>query len=143
MNRLFTTRYHEGTFSLGLLVLRLGAGILLASHGYDKFIHYNEMKVKFMSFMGLSPSITLGLVIFAELICAILVAVGFFTRLACIPLIILTVVIIFQVGNADFFGKQELPTLYLAAYVALLFAGPGKFSIDHTLSKKSSVKRGR
>ncbi len=143
MNRLFTTRYHEGTFSIGLLVFRLGAGILMAAHGYDKFIHYNEMKVKFMSFMGLSPSITLGLVIFAELFCAILVVVGFFTRLACIPLIILTVVIIFQVGNADFFGKQELPALYLAAYIALLFAGPGKFSIDNMFSNKKIVKQSR
>ncbi len=128
MRNLFSTKYNAAAYNTGLLVLRIGAGLLMASHGYDKLIHYNEMKIKFMSFMGLNPSATLALVIFAELFCAVLIVVGLFTRFACIPLIILTVVIIFQVG-------KELPALYLFAYIALLFTGPGKFSIDNMISK--------
>lgn len=135
MRNLFSTKYNAAACNTGLFVLRLGTGLLMAYHGYDKLIHYNEMKVKFMSFMGLNPSATLALVVFAELFCAALIVVGLFTRLACIPLIILTVVIIFQVGNGDFFGKQELPALYLSTYIALLFTGPGKFSIDNMISK--------
>ncbi len=135
MRNLFSTKYNAAAYNTGLLVLRIGAGLLMAYHGYDKIMQYNEMKVKFMSFMGLNQSATLALVVFAELFCAVLIVVGLFTRLACIPLIILTVVIIFQVGNGDLFGKQELPALYLSAYIALLFTGPGKFSIDNMISK--------
>jgi putative oxidoreductase len=135
MRKLFSTKYNAGAFNVGLLVLRLGAGILLAKHGYTKLIGFNEMQSKFMSFMGLSPSVTLGLVIFAEFFCAIFIALGLFTRLASIVLIILTVVIIFQVGNADVFGKDELATLYLAAFATLLFTGAGKISVDNMISR--------
>jgi putative oxidoreductase len=135
MKKLFSTRYNAGAHNFALLVLRLGSGLLMAGHGYDKLLHYAEKKSAFMNFIGLGSSTTLALVIFAELFCAILIVLGLFTRLACIPLIILCVVIIFQVGNADFFGKQELPTLYLSAYIALLFTGAGKISVDHLISK--------
>jgi len=136
MKKLFSAGYNADAFNIALLILRLGSGILMASHGYDKLIQYNEMKVKFMSFIGLSPAITLGLVIFAELVCAILVAIGLFTRLACIPLIILLCVALFQVHNADFFGEGQVAVLYLVIYVTLLFTGPGKFSIDHIITGK-------
>ncbi len=135
MRKIFSTKYNAGAFSFGLLILRLGGGLLMAKHGYDKLMNFNAIQSKFMSFMGLSPSMTLGLVIFAELVCALFLVIGLFTRLACIPLIILFVVIIFQVGTADFFGKEELPALYLASFIAILFTGPGKISLDNMISK--------
>ena len=88
-----------------------------------------------MDFMGLGKSTSTALVIFAELACGILVILGLFTRLACIPIIILFVVIIFKAGNADFFGKQELPTAYIIPFIALLFTGAGRISVDHMISK--------
>lgn len=135
MRKLFSTRYNAGAFNTGLLVLRLGFGILMAHHGYGKFTHYNEMQSQFMNFMGLGPSISLALVIFAELFCAVLVILGLFTRFACIPLIILMCVTLFKVHNSDLFGKGEIDALYLTAFVVLLFTGPGKISIDNMISK--------
>lgn len=135
MRKLFSTRYSAGTYNSALLVLRLGLGILLANHGYDKLIHYSEMQSQFMDFMGLGKSVSLSLTIFAELFCSILVIIGLFTRLACIPLIFLFCVIIFKVFHLDIFGKAELPTLYLAGFLAIFFAGPGRISVDSMLSK--------
>jgi putative oxidoreductase len=139
----FSTKYNADIFSIGLLILRLGAGILMINHGYDKFIKFDDMHPKFMTFMGLNTSISLGLVVFAELFCSILLILGLFTRLICIPLIILCIVIVFQANNADFFGKAELGALYLSIYLAILFTGPGKFSIDDLMSKKTGGKRVR
>jgi putative oxidoreductase len=135
MRRLFSTRYNAGGFNTGLLVLRLGLGILMANHGYDKFIHFNTYQAHFMNFMGIGQSASLSLAIFAELFCSILVIIGLFTRLACIPLIILCCVIIFMVSNHDFFGKAETATLYLAGFLAILFTGPGRVSVDSLISK--------
>ncbi|MEJ7675373.1 MAG: DoxX family protein [Chitinophagaceae bacterium] len=137
----FSTKYNADVFSIGLFILRVGAGVLMINHGYDKFIKFDEMHPKFMTFMGLNTSITLGLVVFAELFCSILLILGLFTRLICIPLIILCIVIVFQANNADVFGKAELGALYLSIYLALLFTGPGKFSIDHLMSKNAGGKR--
>ena len=135
MRKLFSTRYNAGAFNTALLVLRLGFGILLAHHGYQKFSNFHQTEGFMIDFMGMGKATSTGLVIFAELFCGILIILGLFTRLACIPIIILFAVIIFKTGNADFFGKQELPTAYIISFIALLFAGAGKISVDHMISK--------
>ena len=135
MAKIFSTRYHAGGFNTGLLVLRLGMGILLAHHGYDKLIHFNTFKPMFTNFMGIGQSASLSLAIFAEFFCSLFVIIGLFTRLACIPIIILLCVIIFKVTGQDYFGKAEAATLYLSGFLAILFAGPGRASVDSMISK--------
>jgi putative oxidoreductase len=135
MKKIFSTRYNAGAFNTALLVLRLGFGILLAHHGYLKLLNFHQTQGYVMDFMGIGKSASASLVIFAELFCGILVIIGLFTRLACIPIIILFAVIIFKVGHADFFGKEELPTAYIIPFIALLFTGAGKISVDNMISK--------
>lgn len=135
MRKLFSTRYNAGTHNMALLLLRLGFGILMANHGYDKLIHFSDYQPQFMNFMGIGKPLSLSLTIFAELFCSFFLIIGLFTRLATIPLIIVTLVIIFKASNADFFGKAELATLYLTVYLALLFTGAGKWSVDNMISK--------
>jgi putative oxidoreductase len=135
MRKLLSTKYNAGAYNTGLLILRLGAGVLMANHGYMKLEHYNEMSGQFTSFIGLSPAISLALVIFSELVCAILITIGLFTRFACIPLIISCTYALAKAHQWDVFGKGELVTLFLAAFLTLLFTGPGKASIDNMISK--------
>ena len=135
MKRLFSTRINNGSFSAGMLILRLGLGILMIHHGYDKLMHFNEQKGAFMNFLHLGSTITLSLVIFAEFFCSAFILLGLFTRLACIVLLINMFVIIFMVWNMEFFGKAETSTLYFAGYLTLLFCGPGRASIDTLISK--------
>ena len=135
MKKLFSTRYNAGAFNTALLVLRLGFGILMAHHGYLKFSNYHQTEGFMMNFMGIGKSASTALVIFAELFCSILIILGLFTRLACIPLIIVCFVIVFKATGADYFGKSEIGVLYLTTFVALLFTGAGKISVDHMISK--------
>ena len=135
MKKLFSTRYNATAANTGLLLLRVGVGILMAHHGYDKLVHFSEYQSKFMNFLGLGTSVSLGLAVFAEFFCSLLLIIGLFTRLACIPLIILTCVIIFKVSDSDIFGKAETATLFLIPYLTLLFTGPGKVSVDALISK--------
>lgn len=135
MNRFLSTKYSTGAFNFGMLVLRVVLGLLVASHGYAKFIKFGTLKYKFMNFMHLGSTTSLSLIIFAELVCGILLALGLFTRLACIPIIIGMGVIVFVASNSDFFGQGERGAMYLAATIAVLFCGPGRISIDGMMGK--------
>jgi len=135
MRRLLSYSASPAVTSFALLILRLGFGGLILVHGYDKIIHFAEMKDKFMPFLGMSPTFSLGLVVFAEFICAIFLIAGLLTRFACIPLIIDMTVAIFMAHNGDILGKGQLASLFLLSFIVLLFTGAGKYSLDGALYK--------
>lgn len=133
--RVLTTRHNAGAFNLALLLLRLTFGLLIAHHGYEKLMQYTQLQNSFMNFLGLGSKISLCLTIFAELFCGILVSIGLLTRLATIPLIIAMSVAFFKVMNHDALGHGETALLFLVAFLAILFTGPGRLSADAAISK--------
>lgn len=135
MKNLFSTRYSTGAFNSAMLVLRLGVGVLMISHGYDKLIHYGDMHHKFMNFMGMGSSISLALLIFAEFFCSLFLILGLFTRFATIPLIIAMCVALFKAHHGDVLGEGQTAALFLTGYLVLLFTGPGKISVDSMIGK--------
>ena len=80
--------------------------------------------------MGLGPRTGLLMTLFAELFCSLFIMLGLFTRFAAIPLIILTLVIIFSVNKTKTLPESEVAILYLSAFIFLLFCGPGRISVD-------------
>ena len=135
MKKLLSTKYSAGAFNAAMLLLRLGVGILMMNHGYDKLVHYGSRHSKFMDFLGIGSSISLALVIFAEFFCSLFIVLGLFTRLAVIPLIIAMSVALFKAHQAQFFGDGEKAALYLSAYIVLLLVGPGRVSVDSMVGK--------
>ena len=135
MSKLLSTKYSTGAFNLGMLVLRLGIGILLAARGFEKLQHFSTIQPRFINFMGLGQTVSLSLVIFAEFFCSIFLILGLFTRLACIPILITMSVIIIMINHGNVFGNDNLPALFFAATLALLFCGPGKISLDGMIGK--------
>lgn len=136
MKKLFSTRTTESAFSFAMLVLRVGTGsLMLMNHGLDKLIHFSEKAGRFADPFGIGSSASLAMDIFAEFFCSIFIIMGLFTRLACIPLIIAMSVALYFAHNGEFFGKGELSGLFLICYVTLLFAGPGRISLDRFLVK--------
>jgi putative oxidoreductase len=135
MRKLLSTKYSAGAFNAAMLLLRLGLGVLMMAHGYQKLTHFAEMQPKFMNFLGMGSSISLALLVFAEFFCSLFLILGLFTRLAAIPLIIATCVMVFKAHNSDVFGDGETAALYLTGYLVLLFVGPGRISVDSMISK--------
>jgi|SRR6476661_5485943 len=135
MSKLISTKYSTGAFNLGMLIMRVGIGVLLASHGFDKITHFDTMRPHFINFMGLGQTVSLCLAIFAELFCSIFLILGLFTRLACIPILILMSVILLKVTHGDIFGNGQLAALFFAATLTLLFCGPGEISMDRMIGK--------
>ena len=136
MKRLFSTRTSESAFSFAMFVLRLGTGsLILMNHGMDKLIHFSQKAGAFADPFGIGSTASLALDIFAEFFCSIFIILGLFTRLACIPLIIAMVIALFIAHKGEFFGQGELAGLFLIVFSTILFAGPGRLSLDRFLVK--------
>lgn len=132
-----TTSYTSG-FDLSLLLLRIiFGGFMLINHGLgkmDKLMAGGE--IKFPDPFGVGAEISLGLAVFAEVICAALLVLGLLTRLALIPLIITMLVAAFVVHLGDGLKDMEAAILYLIPYGIIFINGAGKYSLDKLLFGK-------
>ncbi|MCB0666972.1 MAG: DoxX family protein [Saprospiraceae bacterium] len=115
---------------LALLLLRLQVGLLLLTHGYPKLVNFTDRMERFADPFGLGPTISLALVVFAEVLCSLLLIVGWKVRFAAIPIIITMLVVIFYAHWDDPFGRKELPIMFLVSSVVLFLTGPGKYSVE-------------
>lgn len=115
----------------GYLALRLGAGgTMFWQHGWPKLMAFGERVDSFADPFGLGPAFSLILILVAEVLCAALLVLGLWTRIAVIPLIIAMAVVVFMVKGDAAFADKELAAVYLVAFVTLLFTGSGRFSVD-------------
>jgi putative oxidoreductase len=125
---------------IGLLILRLVFGLVLVyGHGSEKLsVIFSGQEIKFMDPIGIGTNLSFFLAAFAEGICSILLILGLFGRFAALILTINFIVIFsfhaFMVG--DGFRILELRFLYLFTFIALIFTGPGKISLDYLLFNK-------
>ena len=121
----------EFAMSLGLLVLRVGVGMLmLAGHGWGKLMGFTEMAQKFPDPLGVTPPVSLALAVFGELVCSALVALGIYTRLAAIPPLVTMAVAAFMVHAGDPWADKEMAVVYGLGFLALIIAGGGRFALD-------------
>ncbi|MBI5265739.1 MAG: DoxX family protein [candidate division Zixibacteria bacterium] len=119
---------------LGLLILRLGVSLPMMNHGFGKLTSFTELSATFPDPLGVGTTVSLGLTVFAEFFCAIAVALGLFTRPSTIPLIITMLVAAFIVNANAAWADQELAVVFMAGFVAILVAGPGRISMDKVIS---------
>lgn len=135
MKKLLSIQYNAFAFNASMFILRIAMGILIMSHGYAKLIKFESMKQSFFDFMGLGPTVSLALAIFAEFFCAIFIIIGLFTRVVAIPLIIIMSVATFKIHAMDFFDTGEKSSLFLTGFIVLFLCGPGRASVDGIASK--------
>lgn len=119
-------------FSAGLLLLRAGIGIAMAlGHGWPKLQRLlGDAPIKFSDPFGVGAEVSLGLAVFGELVCGLLIALGLFTRLAVLPFAFTMLVAIFVAHASDPWAKKELAFMFLVPALTLLLTGPGRLSLD-------------
>ena len=123
----------------GLLAVRLLSGGMMLTHGLPKFDRlFGEGPVKFADPFGLGPEISLGLVLFAEVGCSLLVMAGFKTRWATLPLLFTMLMAAFYAHGSDPFSEKELSLLFFTLFLSVLISGGGRFSLDHIRYFKAS-----
>ena len=118
----------------GLLWLRVTTSLLLFwTNGWPKVVHYASELQHIDDPLGLGKTPTLWLALFSEVACPLAVAVGFLTRLASVPVIVLLLVTMIDVHGDWTLEQGQFGWLYLFIYVGVLVIGPGRYSIDEEL----------
>ena len=133
--------------SVGLLVLRLVVGLAMAAHGAQKlFGWFGGYGIAgtggFFEGLGFRPgkifAVAAGLSEFGG---GVLVALGLLGPVGSALILSVMIVAALTVHwKNGFFAASngiELPLLYAAAVVAVAFAGPGIYSLDHALGFES------
>jgi len=131
--RLLRLEFFPMSADAGLLVLRLWLGLsLLILHGSTKLANFGAMSQKFADPLGIGTKASLSLAVFGEVVGSILLILGLFTRLGALSCMI-------TMGIAFLFvhklvlkgpGNGELAFIYLAGFVTIFVAGPGRFAVD-------------
>ena len=125
--------------SFALLILRLWiGGSMLILHGWGKLTGFKEMSGKFLDPFGIGSPASLALAIFGEAVCSVLLILGLFTRFAAFCGVI-TMLVAFAIAHKGVLkgpGSGEMAFLYLATYLVMFIAGPGRFSIDAKMGGK-------
>jgi putative oxidoreductase len=116
---------------IGLLILRVSPAVMLLTHGIPKFRKLTGGgEIEFGDPIGIGPIPSLFLAVVGEVVCPILIIIGFKARFAAIPSAITMAVAVTIIHSSDPFGVKEKALLFLTCFVAIIFLGPGKFSID-------------
>lgn len=132
---LFPLNPSSNKASMLLLAGRIIFGLTFMSHGIQKWSNFQEMSSTFPDPIGLGSSVSLGLAIFAELACSVAFIFGILYRLAVIPMIFTMIMAFFVIHGGDAFADKELAFVYMAVFVLMYIAGPGKYSVDWFLGK--------
>jgi len=136
MKKVFSINRSSESIDIVILLARVSIAVLMLTHGIPKIAFFRETPVQFMDLMGLGAELSLGLAIFAEVVCSLLILFGLGTRIAVIPLIVTMLVAVFLVHGGDPFAKQEMGLHYLLVYMMLLLTGSGKYSLDRLITAK-------
>jgi putative oxidoreductase len=130
-NLLFGTHTTGPVGDLGLLVLRLFAGLALAlAHGINKLPPSERFVGRVAGFGFPAPEVFAWLSGFAEFGCGILVAIGLLTRPAATIIVGNMVVVVLFAHAGDPFGRRELPLLFGFVFLMFVLVGAGRYSVD-------------
>lgn len=132
----------NGTKDFALLVIRVVIGYSFYEPAMNKWKDINGIAQWFDS-MGMPlPTLNAYLAASTELLGAVLLVLGLFTRLISVPLMVVMVVAITMVHMAHGFSAGdngfEIPLYYLMFLFLLFSQGGGKYSVDYFLFDKKS-----
>ena len=137
MKKLLTLNFLPVNRDLALLLLRILVGFsLFYKHGIEKLTGFSNMQTHFPDPLHIGVTTGLIFAVLTDGVCSLLIIFGFATRLAAS-------LIIFNLSEVFFFlyfvsivdAHAEMGYVYLAAFLCILLAGAGKYSIDSKLFK--------
>lgn len=115
---------------IGLAILRIVPSAMLLTHGIPKFQKIINGNLEFGDPVGIGPAPSLFLAVIGEVICPILIIIGFKTRWVAVPSAITMAVAGFIHHAPDSFATKEKAFLFLTFFIVIILLGPGRYSID-------------
>ena len=133
MNKFFLTT------SFPALMIRLTVGLIFLSEGIQKFLYPDDLGSGRFAKLGINPSVFwANFTGTFEVVCSFMVIIGFFTRLAVIPLLIIMAVAFVTTKWPEFLKKGFWPAVHdgrtdfamTMLLIFLLVYGSGNHSVD-------------
>ncbi len=128
--------------NLSRLFLRLFTGIMFLQMGVRQMTHFEEFANAAVGSMGLPGENALVAIIVLEIVCAVFIILGLFTRIALLPSIGVMIyaetvmIAATKVSSAGqmFIFEPGYPLMFLGIFAYMLLAGPGKISLDYLIA---------
>jgi putative oxidoreductase len=123
-------------------LIRFAAGAILVPHGVQKLVYGTAANTaKGLAAKGFPFPLELAYFVgFVELFVAAAVAIGLFTRLSAAILTVhmAVITIVFTGPNGYFWARQgyEFSLLWMLLFLAIMFRGGGRCSVDRYLPKE-------
>jgi len=157
----FLEKPREGTASS--ILIRVMAGSVFFWEGLMKFVFPNQGVGRFTKLGIPFPEFTAHFVGYLEIFGGLLLILGLFTRLICVPFIIEMIVAVLSTKITMYLGTYPLPLppvppqlggwavlhevrsefAQLTSAIFLLVAGPGKWSLDGKLFSRQPFPPGQ
>jgi putative oxidoreductase len=132
-------------YDIGMLILRLGLGLTLAAHGFQKFLGPDGLDGAAGMFesIGFRPGIlNAWLAAIAEITAGLGLAAGFLTPLSAAGFVALMVVAAWTVHRSGGFfatgGGWEYNLVLALSAVGVATVGPGRISLDWAFFRDAS-----
>lgn len=125
--------------NLSRLFLRLFTGVMFLQFGIRQVLHFDVIAPTYSGFWGLSPEVSVSIIVVVELLCATCIVLGLLTRIAVIPALALMIYVEGllmgpDVSNQLFTFQPGYPIMFIGIFVYMLLAGPGKISVDYLIA---------
>lgn len=126
--------------NLSRLFLRLFTGVMFLQLGVRQITHIESFTT---TAMGAVDQSTIVAIMVIEIVCAVFIILGLFTRLTLLPSIAVMIYaecilskpsVLGGVDQQMFFFEPGYPVMFLGIFVFMLLAGPGKISLDYLIS---------
>jgi putative oxidoreductase len=127
--------------NLSRLFLRLFTGIMFLQLCIRQMLSFEQIVPTFQGFLGMSPEMSMTVLVALELLCAVCIMLGLLTRLAVLfPMALMLVAENIIMSSPDSITNQLFnfqpgyPVMFIGIFVFLLLAGPGKISLDYIIA---------
>lgn len=145
LRRFPALRFVSPQTDLALLILRVWMGTaLFLRHGLEKVFALPDTISHFPDPLHLGSHVSFSVATISDLVCSILVVLGFLTRcsalLICSNIFVVWALIVHFQFIAHGVSPGEAIVLYLGGFLTIALAGPGRFSLDSVLAKKCVTK---
>lgn len=134
-------RLAANSSDLGLLSLRIGASVLvLIVHGLPKVLHYAAQAAVIEDPFHLGKGLSIAFAIFAEVVCQLFVMAGIATRLAALPVMIVSAIALIFAHPEWTVEQAQAAWMLLILFGAIAVAGPGRYSLATLLKPLEDMR---
>lgn len=143
LGRLLKAKFVPSNVDAGLLLLRIGTGLILfLRHGWEKVSRMTLVNPKMPSMYGLGHNTSWVLALLSDGVLSLVLIFGLGTRWIALFQFCSIFTAWAFVHHFIFLGRDpgadhgELICLYLSSLLALIVAGAGRYSLDAVLDKE-------